>query len=300
MKKINLFSLFAIISVYCQAQSIVTSANLWSNVISREPNGYLLTEKIRFTNDTTINLISYKLVQRTVDSNQVNWTRYGFIREDAAKRVYYKLNASGNDVLLYDLNLHTGDSVMAYGVNTINFTVFLDSAMYHVTAIDSILVGSNYRKQLHLSGNIGGTMMEATQWVDSLGGMGGMLHNWNLNVGEDGYNLLCFEENGILKYHNPYPFYTNCYVTTGMVETLNQQAMVSLSPNPAKDKLMIRIKDNNSTGDILIQDGLGKICFRENHFNGGTIDVSRFREGIYVLRYSVGKTFSQIKFIVKR
>jgi hypothetical protein len=300
MKKFCFLAFFTISGLFIQAQSIVVSTNLWSNVISRESTGYLLTEKIRFTNDTTINFLSYKLVERTLDSSQVNWARYGFIREDAGKRVYYKLTADGPDMLLYALKLHIGDSVMAYGVNTLNSMVFMDSAMYHVTAIDSMLIGSNYRKQLHLSGDIGGTLMEAAQWIDSTGGMGGMLHNWNLKVGEDGYSLLCYEENGILQYHNPSPFYTHCYVTTGMDNPLKKECIISLSPNPANDKLVIQRKDNNSPGNIIIQDELGRTCFRENHFTRGTIDVSTFPEGIYFLRYSDEKTFSQTKFIIRR
>jgi hypothetical protein len=300
MKKFFLLFLYMLITLCSFAQSIVISTNLWSNVFSLEPSGNLRTEKIRFTSDTTINILSYKLVERTLDSSQVNWTRYGFIREDSDKRVYYKLNAAGPDMLLYALNLHIGDSVIAYGINTLNFTVFMDSAMYHVTAIDSMLIGSNYRKQLHLSGNPGGKMVEAALWIDSTGGMGGMLHNWNLKVGEDGYSLLCFEENGVLKYHNPYPFYTNCYVTTGTDNPVEKEEIISLSPNPANDQLMILRKDNNYPRDIVIQDGLGRTCFRENNFTRGTIDVSSFREGIYFIRYSDARACMVKKFIIKR
>lgn len=158
MKKLFSLSLFTIISFYISGQSIVVTTNLWSNVLSLEPSGQLFTEKIKFTTDTTINLVTYKVVERTLDKNQLNWNSYGFIREDANKRVYYKLNASDPEKLLYNLTLALDDSILAFGVHTFNNTVYLDSAMYHITTVDSILIGSTYQKRLHLSVRVGGSL----------------------------------------------------------------------------------------------------------------------------------------------
>lgn len=299
MKKFCLIFILVIAGAVVFAQSIVVSTKLWSNVIALEPTGKLLTEKIKFTTDTTINLLTYKLVERTLDSNQVNWTRYGFIREDSDKRVFYKSVTAGPDMLLYSLNMGLNDSVIVYGVNTINFTVFIDSAMYHVTKIDSMQIGGNYRKQLHLSGIVGGTMMEAGQWIDSMGGMNGILHNWNLKVGDDGYNLLCFSENGIIKYQNPNPFYTDCYINTG-IEKSATPVSIALMPNPANDKLMVEITNNITSGNVTICNEFGKTCLRHENFKSEIIDVSGFSEGIYFLQYSDSKTFAVKKFIIRR
>jgi Secretion system C-terminal sorting domain len=283
MKKFFMLSLLAISSFYSSGQSIVVSTNLWSNIMALEPSGQLFTEKIKFTTDTTINLLTYKVVKRTLDKNQLTWYSYGFIREDANKRVYYKLNASDPEKLLYDLNLALNDSILAFGVNTFNNTVFLDSAMYHVTAVDSLLIGNSYRRQLHLSGNIGGSMMEATQWIDSMGGMNGILHNWNLKVGEDGYGLLCFEENGILEYHNPY--YTVCYVSTG-IESLNSQVVViSVNPNPVMDISTIRINGMNKNSDFLVRfyNSFGENVLIKEVSNEFLLRRSEIPPGIYLL-----------------
>ena len=298
MKKIYTLLLFAMIVLYSHGQSIVISTNLWSNVMALEPSGQLFTEKIKFSTDTTMGPWTYKVVERTLDKNQLNWYNYGFIREDANKRVYYKLNASAPEKLLYDLNIVMNDSILAFGVNTFNFNPYLDSTMYYVTGIDSMPVGSTYHKQLHLSGNMGGTMVEATQWVDSMGGMNGILHNWNLKVGEDSYGLLCFETNGILKYQNPY--YNDCFVSTGIELVSNQGGSISVSPNPAYDILKISRKNINSEGDIIIYDGFGKSYFQEDNFTGESIDVSSFPEGIYILRYSDSHSYALKKFIVLR
>ncbi len=300
MKKLFSLSLFTIISFYISGQSIVVTTNLWSNVLSLEPSGQLFTEKIKFTTDTTINLVTYKVVERTLDKNQLNWNNYGFIREDANKRVYYKLNASGPEKLLYDLDLALNDSILAFGVNTFNFTAFLDSTMYHVTAIDSMLIGNNYRKQLHLSGFMGGSLVEATQWIDSMGGISGILHNWNLKVGEDGYGLLCFEENGILKYHNP--FYTDCYVATGIKSLCNLELTVSVNPNPITDISTVRINGMKKNTEIVVRfyNSLGENVLTKSTTNEFQLRKSELPSGIYLLTVqSMEGTFASRKIVIR-
>jgi len=300
MKKFFIVSLFAINSFYASAQSIVVSTNLWSNVLSLEPSGQLFTEKIKFTNDTTIDLITYKVVVRTLDKNQLNWNSYGFIREDANKRVFYKLNASDPEKLFYDLNLALDDSILAFGVNTFNFSAYLDSAMYHVTAVDSMLIGSTYRKQLHLSGNIGGSLVEAAQWIDSMAGMSGILHNWNLKVGEDGYGLLCFEENGVLKYQNPY--YTDCYIATGIESLDSQVVTVSVSPNPVTDISTIRINGmkENSIIQVWFYNSLGEKVLTKSVQKEFKLLKNELPSGIYLLTVqSLEGTFASRKIVIR-
>ena len=300
MKTIFSLSILTIISFYISGQSIVVTTNLWSNVLSLEPSGQLFTEKIKFTTDTTINLVTYKVVERALDKNQLNWNSYGFIREDANKRVYYKLNASGPEKLLYDLDLALNDSILAFGVNTFNFTAFLDSTMYHVTAVDSILIGNNYRKQLHLSGYLGGSLVEATQWIDSMGGMSGILHNWNLKVGEDGYGLLCFEENGVLKYQNPY--YTDCYVATGIESLDSQVVIVSVNPNPVTDISTVRITGLKENTEIVVRfyNSWGENVLTKNTTNEFQLRKSELPSGIYLLTVqSMEGTFVSRKIVIR-
>ena len=283
MKKIFFLSLFAIISFYSSGQSIVISTNLWSNLISIEPTGRLMTEIIKFTSDTTINLITYKTVERSMDANQLNWTSYGFIREDANKRLYYKLHASDPEKLLYDLNLALDDSIMVFGVHTFNNTVYLDSAMYYVTAVDSMLVGNTYRKKLHLSVNLGGSLVEAEQWIDSMGSMSGILHNFNMKIGDDGYSLLCFEESEVLKYHNP--SYTDCYVVTGIETNSSPEVMVSVYPNPVTDISTIRINGMIENSGILVQfyNSWGVNVLTKSATNEFHLRKSELPSGIYLL-----------------
>jgi hypothetical protein len=300
MKKIFSLSLLIMISYYCSGQSIVVSTNQWSNIMAHEPSGQLYTENIKFTTDTTIDFKTYKVVERTLEKNQLNWTHYGFIREDANKRVFYKIKATSPEKLLYDLTLSLKDSVLAFGVNTINFFPFLDSAKYYVTAIDSLPVGSTYQKQLHLSGNVGGSLMEAAQWVDSMGGMSGILHNWNLMVGEDGYGLLCFEENGALNYQNPY--YTSCFVATGVNPLSNPEVTVSVFPDPVADISTVLIKGMHENTAFIARfyNSLGENVLTKNTRNEFQLSKSELPAGIYHFTIqSSGVTVSSGKFVIR-
>lgn len=92
-------------------------------------------------------------------------------------------------------------------------------------------------------------------------------------------------------------------VISDICEGINEQAdpaLISLSPNPASDKIMISRKNINSEGDIMIYNGFGKICFLVDHFGGDIIDVSSFPSGIYILQYSDSHSYTLKKFIVIR
>jgi hypothetical protein len=283
MKKFFFFSVLSTLSILSQGQSIVKSTNLWSNIIVLETTQKLRTEKIRFTADTTINFLSYKVVERSIDSNQLNWSRYGFIREDADKGVFYKLSASAPEKLICDQNLAMDDSIIAFGVHTFNNTLYLDSAMYYVTAIDSTMIGSTPRRRLHLSVNVGGPLMEAEQWVDSMGSMSGILHNFNMKVGDDSYGLLCFEENSVLKYQNPY--YTRCYVTTGIESFRNPDVTISVFPNPVMDISKVRIGGLKEKSGIRVRfyNSLGENVMTKITANEFLLKKGELTSGVYLI-----------------
>ncbi|MCX6248860.1 MAG: T9SS type A sorting domain-containing protein [Bacteroidetes bacterium] len=284
-KRFSLLVLPFILSLTSPCQSIVKSTNLWNNAITLEPAGNLVTETIRFTADTTINFVSYKLVERALDSNQIVWSRYGFIREDASKQVFYKLNAAAPEKLIYSMNLDLNDSILAFGVNTMHTTgPYLDSAMYYVTRVDSFPVGGTYQRQLHLSVNVEGSLVESEHWVDSLGSLSGMLHNFNMKVGEDGYSLLCFKEDGLLLYQNPY--FTDCYVVTGITPNRNRDVTVSVYPNPVSGTSAFRINGLNDIPAIEVRfyNALGEPVFVKRGLNEFQLRKSELESGVYNYR----------------
>lgn len=300
MKKFFFLSLFAIISFYSSGQSIIVTTNHWSNIMFLEPSGQLFTEKIKFTTDTTINLLTYKVVERTLDKNQLNWNSYGFIREDANKRVYYKHYASDPEKLLYNLTLALDDSILAFGVHTFNNTVYLDSAMYYINTVDSMLIGSTYQKRLHLSVRVGGSLAETEQWIDSMGSMSGILHNFNMKIGDDGYSLLCFENNEVLKYHNP--SYTDCYIATGIESHYNPEVMVSVNPNPVMDISTVRITGLKENTEIVVRfyNSWGENVLTKSTANEFQLHKSELPSGIYLFTIqSSGRSVASGKIVIR-
>jgi hypothetical protein len=300
-KHFILIVLPVILSLPSPCQSIVKSTNLWSNAFNLEPAGNLMTETIRFTADTTLNFVSYKTVERALDSNQLSWSPYGFIREDGNGRVFYKLNAAAPEKLIYSMNLDLNDSILAFGVNTMhNSNPYLDSAMYYVTRVDSFPVGGSSKRQLHLSVNLDGSLVESEHWVDSLGSISGMLHNFNMKVGEDGYNLLCFKENGLLLYQNP--FFTDCFVVTGVSRLSNGDVTVSVSPNPVTGTSVFRVNGLNDTPvtEVRLYNTLGEIIFVKKGVNEFQLRKSELGPGVYVYRiFSAGRPVLSGKIAVK-
>jgi hypothetical protein len=251
MKKSFLATLaLAALPTLCSAQSIVKSSNLWSNLEALEPSGNLRTEKIKFTTDTVIGVVTYKLVKRSTDESGVTWRSYGYIREDPQKKVYYKLNPADPEKILYDMGMNINDSALVFGVFTFGNTVYLDSMIYHVLSADSMLIGNTYRRQLHMGVWNGRSIFEIGQWVDSTGSLNGILHNQNLKVGCDSYALLCFEEDEVLKYHNP--AFSKCYVVTGTEDAGITGTRVSVFPNPVTRISEIRISGMNENTEFEI------------------------------------------------
>ena len=165
-------------------QSLVTTNKQWSNYRVMAIFGYLLTEYIKFTSDTMIDGLTYKMVERSTDEYQMYWYSYGFIREDSDKKVFYKLNVAEPERLFYDFNLQLNDTITAWSVVTFQWTYWIgvESQLYRVNAIDSILIGDTYRKQIHLGFDTC-TSCDDEQWIDSTGNLGGILHagsKWGL------------------------------------------------------------------------------------------------------------------------
>jgi hypothetical protein len=105
----------------------------WNVQRSIEPflPGPVFVMSYHLEKDTTINQKTYYPVSRTGNQQpHLIYERIGFIRSDA-KKVFFKKSAEGKEYLLYDFGLHVDDKVYCPYYE-------LDSAQYHVLAIDSL------------------------------------------------------------------------------------------------------------------------------------------------------------------
>jgi hypothetical protein len=281
MKKTTFTIALFLSIVFGFSQSLVTSNKAWSNLKMDywNPNN-LSTENLKFTIDTVINNLLYKKVERSTDENQQYWSFYGFIREDSVKRVFYKLNASEPDRLFYNFNLQLYDTITAYSINTINNNLYIQPQVYFVVSVDSVLIGDYFRKRFNLGIPVDSTYT-LEHWIDSTGNTGGLLHNFEMLVGRDGYTLLCFFENGIVKYHNP--GFDSCYVVTGLDNKYFADMTVRISPNPIIERSTLVVENSKKADKMQIDfyDLIGRKVYSKIFLNELQLTRNDFQPGIY-------------------
>ena len=261
------------------SQSLVTSTKAWNNFKMDYWNPFnLSTENIKFTTDTLINNLLYKKVERSTDENQQYWSDYGFIREDSIKRVFYKLTASDNDHLFYNFNIQLFDTITAYSINTFENSLYVQPQVYFVISVDSILIGETFRKRINL-GVPGDSTYAFEHWIDSTGNIGGILHNNEMLVGRDSYSLLCFAEDGIVKYHKP--DYNSCYVFTGLDEKKSVAWSVKISPDPIIESSILTVEPTNPGNNFQIDffDLTGRNVYSKSFINELLLTRNDFQPG---------------------
>lgn len=248
------------------------------------PNN-LSTENFKFTNDTVINNLVYKKVERSKDENQQNWSFYGYIREDSIKRVFYKLDYAEPEKLFYNFNLQLYDTITAYSINTNDNNLYIQPQVYFVVSVDSVLIGETFRKRINL-GIPGDSTYEFEHWIDSTGNIGGLLHNFEILVGRDSYSLLCFSEDGVVKYQNPY--FNSCYVLTGLDDKKPVDWSVKVSPDPIIESSILIVENSNRATNMQIDfyDLIGRNVCSKSFFKELQLTRNDFQPGIYFYKIS--------------
>ncbi|MEI6173749.1 MAG: T9SS type A sorting domain-containing protein [Bacteroidota bacterium] len=271
----------------CFGQSVVTTDKLWNNFINYYafPTPVIGNEQIKFTGDTLINSLIYKRVERSVDEAQLYWSPYGYIRENSDKQIFYKINAADPERMLYDLHVQPHQTLTVFSLTTsVNDYRNLDSITYYVLSTDSILIDQSFYKRIILTFP-NDTTYVAEQWIDSIGSMGGILHNWSALVGCDYYSLQCFYIDGTLRYHDP--AYPGCSFYTSAGEHKALSTGVTVSPNPVIDLSSMEIHDADDSRSVTVHiyNLFGAKVFTRSGQNRFMIRKSDFSPGMYF--YSV-------------
>ncbi|HXD94640.1 MAG TPA: T9SS type A sorting domain-containing protein [Bacteroidia bacterium] len=141
------------------------------------------------------------------------------IRQDTLAKKVFMFKAGVNDTLLYDFNLHVGDTLPASYVS--------QRGLNYVSSIDSILIGTNYRKQFHISTSTSSNYVNLIEGIGSLFGLVAKL----VPPFESGSVLNCFTQNGNTMYTNGGG--ADCFLTLGLKNNeSNLFADLKVSPNP--------------------------------------------------------------------
>jgi hypothetical protein len=286
MKKSIPFLLFILIANFSSSQILVDTVNKWNTKINRLPSWTVITESIKFEQDTAIDSKTYKKVWRSTDEFQEIWLPYGFIRETPEKKIYYRTDTSYQEYLLYDFELSVNDTIFSTAINSYANSWHLITIPFIVSSIDSMLIGNEYKKQIHLYSIPANEITD--QWIEGMGSMHGILH-WNAGlIGGDYYELLCFYENDTLKYQNP--AFDTCYIVYTNIEENPYSIDISVYPNPVTNISTLTIKGNikneklkleifNITGEIIISERIeNKFLINRDEFNTGIYFFKVFNE----------------------
>jgi hypothetical protein len=170
----------------------------------------------------------------------------GAYRQDTTlKQIYFIYPSFSQEQLLYDFSLNVGDTLSNCVVST----------------IDSILIGTNYRKQFHFMGS-------QYSMIEGIGSTAGLLEPFI--PFESGGTLTCFSQNGATLYPDTI---TACYIVTRVNEIKNLRSF-SISPNPFHTFAILQVTSEFLNSELVIYNTLGNIV-RQQIINEGSIQICR-------------------------
>jgi hypothetical protein len=312
MKKFLLF-LLLLLSFYSKGQTNVyhpfPDSNAVWNVVIREscinPSDYCeqLYSYI-ITGDTIIgsnnyHKLSVPIVERVATGlTCLNCTGFwpgggaGFIRQDIpAKKVYFIESGNSVEQLLYDFNMQVGDTVGGY----IEPSACISNPSV-VASIDSILIGSSYRKRWDLTGGHYEYLIEGMGLTFGIGTIVNFLGKSDCGfIDASGPSLICFTQNDTIQYH-PLSSYA-CEVITGTKNISEDNISLIISPNPAHNKLNIECKLQNA--ELKIYDIMGREVLEEKIHSSLSTFNFQLLEGVYFVRVSDGSKTAVQKLVVE-
>jgi len=274
MKKAVLFFTLILISFITFGQvyfPLVEEGKVWSTFHNICLCGGS-TEFTKFEGDTLINGKTYKIVWTTNDTNLTGWDLNGQIREENFK-VYYGYPYGTDEFLIYDFLFIPGDTLYLmnspypYIMDSVGMTTLLNGEprpVYYLTSPDFNCTES---------------------WIEGVGSNYGILNGGFCGMVGDDPEMICFTENGVLKYQNSE--YEKCYVITSVNEP--SVKTFSVYPNPVTNRINVEglVSGAGRTLFELI-DLQGTVVFSD-YFSGSseTFHLSgNIRKGVYAYRIS--------------
>ena len=254
------------------------------------------------TGDTSIQGIIYHKIQKSGVKYEMNiygnctfnvdyyFDFYaGAYRNDSInKKVYFVKAGTTQDTLLYDYNYYL------QGPLTASFLYNPAWGNYIVASVDSILIGSQYRKRFGISAN--GDLF--AYQIEGIGSTKGLLEPIR-REGDHYTELYCFEQNGIVVYPDT-SYASHCLIYTGTDnKELSKRNMISPSIIETNAKIILPNEEINV--ELAIFNTLGQPVFRMiNIRNQEILKLSKLSTGLYfyILVYNE-KIIGQGKLIKK-
>ena len=282
MKKLLFLSLIVWFSIFASAQKIhfTDSYNSWLT-----QGVYATAYNVRSSNDTgiyVINGISYIRQFFGYYETGFGFFNHYFFREDTvAGKVYYFSWQDSLEHVLYNYNLHAGDTISFDYVNP----PYIDS----VISVDSTLINGVYHKVFSLY-ETNPYYNYANPYYTYVEGIGGINQPLNVRLfyrGNGWEKLTCFQQNGIAPVLNiPYldssgmRSFTNCFST--MVATTSSKE-AEIFPNPVTTELTITAP--NKITEITITNLIGQTIYTQKcSAEKITVNVANLPAGVYMVK----------------
>jgi hypothetical protein len=229
---------------------------------------------ITFSGDTIISSQTYHKLRTpfvqsfstgTCSGSQIGYI--GAIRQDtAARKVFFVPPSDTTEQLLYDFTLQVGDTVRG-------FTASFAWPGEIVQSIDSILVGTTYRKRWIINNCYN------FHFIEGIGSTYGLVEVSPGCVTDlPDYTLTCFQQDGNAQYPDTM---TNCQIITSIQSKNKITYNVEAFPNPFKGSFTIDFGGNDFK-ELFITDLLGKIILRQSIEKLTQIKIDNLHAGTYL------------------
>lgn len=233
---------------------------------------------------------------------------FGGLRESSKQIFIWKTWASTDTsvTLVYDFN-HTnvGDTIYTNAL-----TGNPNSFGHLITGKDSVLVGTQYHKRLHLQDPSNASHTE--DWIEGIGSSWGLPFATYWSATDNSYDLTCFYQEQQLRYGNPSPGYgycqpplpvINCEPVITSVKEVTTDFNFTIFPNPAFKNISITCSfpDRFKKGDLVIYNVYGVEIKRYKlnaNFSDLLINTSEFAPGTYLYKVITSPKESRTKKLI--
>lgn len=280
-----IFMLLSCLKLCGQTYFGFPDSNAVWNVTHLSMSGYTALNPYFIFGDTLINGHFYKKIYQSEDSfpNSGNAVYKAAVR-DTNQQWYFVFNDSNVELLMYDFNLAPGDTVV------INNNQWSQSEL-RVNAIDSVFLAGQYRKRMKMSFTYDLSGHSYENWIDGIGSTLGLL-DAGLSIVCEGKELSCFHENELLIYTSRPD--SNChysyYTATGKISSGEG---LTLFPNPAKDRLILKFDKICEDCSVQIFDISGRPLSEIYYFNSNVFEWYRndFPPGFFIIKINTANGY---------
>jgi len=257
--------------------------------------GLCYYEQLTITGDTLLGDHVYHKVDKSLllmlDNCDESYSYKGYVgafrNEVNEKKVWYVPAGESEESLLYDFDIEAGDT-LSPGY------LFDESLNYYVESIDSVLIGTDYRKRYMIRSDINNGALP----FEIIEGFGGP------NLLAPATNWFCFEEGYIFNCINisdSIIFGGSCDYLTGSRANESDDALLEITPNPTNGIVRILIHSGEGRArniEIFNMHGTRVISMTSLE-EEITADLSPFPAGLYHIRVRSGRNIYSGKIVLK-